>query len=84
MAALTSQLVAMATEPPSAAEKKKVPLPKVVTLNKALKLVSSSSPPTRLLSSFLLERGFFLQWCVMQCFLLFSSTTSVRFCRRCL
>lgn len=49
---LTGQLVVMATEPPAAAEKKKVPLPKVVTLNKALKLVSSSSPPTWLLSSF--------------------------------
>nr|ACG46798.1 hypothetical protein [Zea mays] len=30
----------MATEPPPAAEKKKAPLPKVVTLNKALKLAN--------------------------------------------
>lgn len=82
-AALTGQLVVMATEPPPAAEKKKAPLPKVVTLNKALKLVSSSSPPTRLLSSFRpLFDCFFLRWCSMQCFLLFSST-SVRVCRRC-
>jgi hypothetical protein len=41
---------AMATEPPPA-EKKKAPLPKVVTLNKALKLVSS--PPMHILNSFL-------------------------------
>ncbi|PWZ52257.1 hypothetical protein Zm00014a_010056 [Zea mays] len=31
----------MATEPPAAAEKKKAPLPKVVTLNKALKLAQT-------------------------------------------
>ncbi|KAF8654006.1 hypothetical protein HU200_062148 [Digitaria exilis] len=37
----------MATEtPPQEESKKKAPLPKVVTLNKALKLVSSASPPT--------------------------------------
>jgi hypothetical protein len=48
--------------PPPEEKKKKAPLPKVVTLNKALKLVSSASSSTSL---FLLECGFLLRWCPM-------------------